>query len=350
MPYTRNKELFFMDLYIKSLDKTQILNSYNFARNSDSVFSEIVTKSQYLKLKNKNTYVIEEAKNFIFYMMKELKVQENDIIFTNSYLIEPLFKKLNNLKFQNIKVISMQTDHHINKKMYTKKPKSVSTWYSTNVDFNTSDLIPIPLGLANEYSPKNIQKNSYDVLEPVEKKINKIYLNFEKNTNYFHRNKLQKALFQKNHVFSETNNLQIEEYLENLHQYKFILCPLGNGIDTHRIWETLYAGSIPIIPKHHNFESIFKSDIFLFKNLKMLSNSSYELKFTDSRKHFDYLLNIEYWINKISKDKVQNNYTTEILSFNPVNIKTYYFEYKQRESKRKKISTILRKIHNKVFN
>ena len=29
--------------------------------------------------------------------------------------------------------------------------------------------------------------------------------------------------------------------------YKFVVAPLGNGPDSHRIWETLYAGSIPII-------------------------------------------------------------------------------------------------------
>jgi len=25
-----------------------------------------------------------------------------------------------------------------------------------------------------------------------------------------------------------------------------VLCPAGNGLDTHRLWETLLAGSIPV--------------------------------------------------------------------------------------------------------
>jgi hypothetical protein len=29
--------------------------------------------------------------------------------------------------------------------------------------------------------------------------------------------------------------------------YKFIAAPRGNGIDTHRFWETLYRGSIPVV-------------------------------------------------------------------------------------------------------
>lgn len=30
-------------------------------------------------------------------------------------------------------------------------------------------------------------------------------------------------------------------------QHRFVACPEGNGIDTHRFWETLYRGSMPIV-------------------------------------------------------------------------------------------------------
>ena len=32
-----------------------------------------------------------------------------------------------------------------------------------------------------------------------------------------------------------------------MNEYKFVACPRGNGIDTHRFWETLYRGSVPIV-------------------------------------------------------------------------------------------------------
>lgn len=31
--------------------------------------------------------------------------------------------------------------------------------------------------------------------------------------------------------------------------YSFVACPRGNGLDTHRIWETLYRGSFPVMIK-----------------------------------------------------------------------------------------------------
>jgi len=39
------------------------------------------------------------------------------------------------------------------------------------------------------------------------------------------------------------------EYSRLSQQYAFIACPRGNGIDTHRLWETLYRGSIPVVKR-----------------------------------------------------------------------------------------------------
>jgi hypothetical protein len=39
-------------------------------------------------------------------------------------------------------------------------------------------------------------------------------------------------------------------------QFKFIACPRGNGTDTHRFWETLYRGSIPVVKRSKWTESI----------------------------------------------------------------------------------------------
>ena len=38
-----------------------------------------------------------------------------------------------------------------------------------------------------------------------------------------------------------------DEYLNELSKYRFCLCLRGNGIDTHRFWESLYLGVIPVI-------------------------------------------------------------------------------------------------------
>lgn len=44
--------------------------------------------------------------------------------------------------------------------------------------------------------------------------------------------------------FSELGRVN---YLKDLRSSNLVLCPEGNGIDTHRLWETLYMGGMPVI-------------------------------------------------------------------------------------------------------
>ena len=46
------------------------------------------------------------------------------------------------------------------------------------------------------------------------------------------------------------------EYRKKMLEFKFIACVRGNGIDTHRLWETLYRGRIPLVEKSKWLESL----------------------------------------------------------------------------------------------
>jgi hypothetical protein len=43
------------------------------------------------------------------------------------------------------------------------------------------------------------------------------------------------------------DRLNVKEYAKFAATFRFVACPRGNGVDTHRVWETLYRGSIPIV-------------------------------------------------------------------------------------------------------
>tara|TARA_B100000424_G_scaffold244013_1_gene213989 strand:- start:12249 stop:16142 length:3894 start_codon:yes stop_codon:yes gene_type:complete len=45
-------------------------------------------------------------------------------------------------------------------------------------------------------------------------------------------------------------SLPPNKYFEEIQKYKFVICPEGNGIDTHRLWEALYSKGIPIVEKN----------------------------------------------------------------------------------------------------
>jgi hypothetical protein len=82
-------------------------------------------------------------------------------------------------------------------------------------------------------------------------KIREVYMSFDLNTNPKKRGECFDALRDKVPFlpFVEPN-----ENIERLVQYKYCVCPEGNGLDTHRLWEALYLRVVPIMLKTKHVE------------------------------------------------------------------------------------------------
>ena len=323
-----------MDLYINSISNEQVLNSYNFARISDVVYSEIVSVDQFKSLENKNTHIISKDDNHVFYKIDKFKIKENDIVFTNLFMIDSLFEELNKIKnLKNIKLITHQSDNSVSNKLYKRKPTCVSEWYGINVERKINNLIPIPIGLSNDHYKKNLSKRHYSPLQKIklEDKIEKLYVNFEVNTNFNVRYKLLKKFQSKNWADVDTSKLSLDEYISKMNNYKYILCPWGNGIDTHRLWEVLYIESIPVTKYHHTYDSGKDLPLLMFKNydeinLEKLKTLSQDFNNFES-------LNLNYWERLIRNQNLNKN--NEIFLIN--------------ESKEKQKDTIM-KYHKELKN
>jgi hypothetical protein len=77
------------------------------------------------------------------------------------------------------------------------------------------------------------------------------------------KNKLRKTTREKIVSVLSTNgipNIQIDpsEYFMELPSYKFVVSPEGHGIDTHRTYEALMAGCIPIVEHNPDIEKIYE--------------------------------------------------------------------------------------------
>ncbi len=121
-------------LFINTIDKEQVLNSYNFARQADVVYSEIISRKNFEHINKENLQILFEDKDKIFYFKKNFEIANNQIIFTNNYLLQSLFELLNkNSNLKNLKLITHQTDFSITKKIFNTRPNSISKWYSINV-------------------------------------------------------------------------------------------------------------------------------------------------------------------------------------------------------------------------
>ena len=313
---------------------TNIITGYKFAEISNVVFSGIFLKSQIDSLdlsENVEDYI---AKNeYIFIRKKNFTLFENDIIFCKTEFVYELFNILKNFnKFKNLKLITHQSDKSVNKKMYDLKPECISTWYAVNVDYKAKDLVPIPIGVANFHS-KNLNQNDFsnelNKSSFIQKKKSKLYLNFNPNTNFLERKKLLEDFEICDWTSVDKSPINHKAYKQNLQDNSFVMAPWGNGIDTHRFWETLYSGSIPITKLHHMYEA--------FESLPKLLVNDYRVVTKEYlQEYLEYLnnninsysfeqLDFEYWKNKILD--YENNIDNDN-SYNFKNNKYFYYGYK----------------------
>jgi len=66
----------------------------------------------------------------------------------------------------------------------------------------------------------------------------------------------------------------LETYLRTMRQYKFVLSPVGNGIDCHRTWEALMMGAIPIVESIAGLNPIYEGlPVLIVEDWKVLTET-----------------------------------------------------------------------------
>ncbi len=151
---------------------------------------------------------------------------------------------------------------------------------------NGGRTMAIPLGLTNLYpdSPLHLILGDLEVIkEALQARIprvsfrNSCYANFNIKT---HKSRLIAAKEMSslgiNRVESEYSIQGRRKFCLDVANSDFVICPRGNGVDTHRFWEALYLGSIPIVLKDPHLSS-FTSQLpcLELENWGQLSNTSF---------------------------------------------------------------------------
>ena len=117
-------------------------------------------------------------------------------------------------------------------------------WYGQNVFMDHPKLSILPIGIANSMWGHG----DLSVLSKFMRytyKDKDVYFYFNSSTNPSERNDCMRQLQAKGLSFG--TGKPYSEYLSDLAKHKFAICPDGNGVDSHRIWECYYLGVIPIV-------------------------------------------------------------------------------------------------------
>lgn len=130
---------------------------------------------------------------------------------------------------------------------FLRDPKLIA-WFGTNADsIKHPDIIPIPLGVqesAHDEQHADEQHQRFEELRAMPK-TELLYLNFE---THEHEERIYiKRLFLNKKFCTFGRSKRHDDNLEEMARHKFVLTPRGTSLDSHLLWEVLYAGSIPIV-------------------------------------------------------------------------------------------------------
>lgn len=120
-------------------------------------------------------------------------------------------------------------------------------WHAQNMLVRHPKLGGIPIGVANSMWAHG-DVNAVQRAANVTPKTNDFYFYFNVQTNPAERNVCKDAL-EKLGLRFDKSCANFRAYMQHLASFKYAICPPGNGIDSHRIWEVLYLGVIPIVKR-----------------------------------------------------------------------------------------------------
>lgn len=223
-------------------------------------------------------------------------LKDGDIIYTHGFYADQLFEKAIKQKYILI-------THNSDNSIEIAPPENVLMWYAQNVNIVHERVKSIPLGIENDFWLKDKKKLMQRKLRDKKNFKRMLYVNHNIKTNPKERQKPYDLFSGKPWATVNTgsNGQGYENYLENIYNHPFVICPQGNGIDTHRTWECLYMNTIPI--EKRNINNQFYTDLpilfvdnweeiterFLHDSFMRMTSMEWNLK----------KLTFEYWQNEI---------------------------------------------------
>lgn len=225
----------------------------------------------------------------------------------------------------------LEEHHHADVRLM---PDNCKRWFACMVDYEkyeNSRIVPLPLGVENNINFINEGKRDI-LINEMNKRVDKygdklVFVNFKISNNYNERidafNSIkdtdfctftdcmftQDQLDKPKELFPHINKLNYADFASEIHKHYFMLCPVGNGLDSHRLWEALHLGCIPIVRRITNYIqyedklpilfvdkwSDITKDLLLEKKIEIQNKTKSGLYKTN-------MMNFSYWENLIEEE------------------------------------------------
>ena len=261
-----------------------------------------------------------DSESFAFIPPNQMSdIRSNSTIYCWSSRLNELFLYLyhNTQKIQNVVVISGDNDHPCNPNgtvigwpQYSKdgiipSPPNVVRWFAQNAEVDNSLMVPFSIGVAKYHTDEGgkqyeVTVDDYRKMMEDHKRNKLIYFCCNVKNNINTRLFAGRAIFEKCSSAASMPKRESQlDYFRSLQEHLFVACPPGNGKDTHRIWESLYFGAIPIVEDsvmNRHFAQLFPilivdtwnqiTPTFLLEKYKEFSNKEWRYDLLDAENYF----------------------------------------------------------------
>ena len=145
----------------------------------------------------------------------------------------------------------------------------------------------VPIGLANAMFAHGDLSKFFDRVQSIRKR--RMVWAGGLSLTHGSRSTLVDSMKQAPDLFDLNNGrLEFSDYVEKLCESRFVVCPRGNGVDTHRIWETIYSGGVPVVTKAELHKAFpVNSSIILDGWRKLQESLSKAVAFPGSNRPFE---------------------------------------------------------------
>jgi len=235
------------------------------------------------------------------------------IFFCKKDYTDNLWRYLNNSKRENFIVISGNSDYpvtHRDIELFNRLPE-FRGWYGQNMSVISDKTYGLPLGLENS-NPCNLEGHGdiiygakdklchFDLDYPNPNKL--VYCNFGLSTNR-NRSKVLDLAKKGNHISVESN-MTLQSYYASISNHKMVICPEGNGVDTHRFWETIYLNRVPIIIENDTMSHFYSLPVVVLDSWERILDIDYlNDKYNIVKNNSRDIAYTNFWIEKIKNHK-----------------------------------------------
>lgn len=233
-------------------------------------------------------------------------VQKGSTIFVKADFLDDFFGSIHPLIAQPYILITHNSDAAAPGAFSSMlEDDKLLAWFGQNYDgFPHVKMHPIPIGIANYCW----EHGNADILQEIRSRngarVHLAHMGINVKTYMAERWDVMRRFSTESYCY-RTENKRFRLYVMDVASSKFEISPRGNGVDTHRLWESLYLGTIPIV-RNSSLNGLYEGlPVLVIDDWKQVNRQFLNNKYEEFSKADFCLdkLSMDYWIGLINSKR-----------------------------------------------